>query len=44
MAKRIDLLSAEGLDLNVNAGGQITGYGVTSTGELHAFLATPVSD
>lgn len=28
----------------VNAGGQITGYGVTSTGELHAFLATPVSD
>lgn len=28
--------------LSINDAGQITGFGVTSTGETHAFLATPV--
>jgi probable HAF family extracellular repeat protein len=30
--------------LSINDAGQIVGFGVTSTGETHAFLATPAAD
>lgn len=30
--------------LSINDAGQIAGYGITSTGETHAFLATPAED